>query len=139
MSQEVESNQGEVVVTFTSPTSGKVSFKELGISSEQVSLEGGFLRLVFNLNGIGEHAYYQVPTIEVAYYENCAETYWQCEFNETTILDKTDHHGHSTVLLLDRKKLESLEHRHENGMIVHAEFPIVAKINVEESYVHLFK
>lgn len=139
MSQQVENNVGEVRVTFTSQTEGKISFKELGIAPEHVSLESGFLRLVFVLDAISDYAFYQVPTIEVSYEENCAETHWQCEFNRTVILDKMDHYGHSTVLLLDRKKLDSLEHRHENRLIIHAEFPVAVQINVEDSYIHLFK
>jgi len=139
MNQQVENNAGEVRVTFTSIQDGKVSFKDLGITPEQVNLESGFLRLVFVLDGISDYSFYQVPTIEVSYEENCAETHWQCEFNRTVILDKMDHYGHSTVLLLDRKKLDSLQHRHENRLVIHAEFPIAAQIKVEDSYIHLFK
>ena len=87
MGQLIEVNEGEVLVKFTSPTAGKVTFKELGISNDQLVLEGGFLRLVFDLEGIGEHSYYAVPTVEVAYMENVGETHWQCDFNEETILD----------------------------------------------------
>jgi hypothetical protein len=139
MGQNVEVNQGEVIVAFDAPKSGKITFKELGITNEQLVLEGGFLRLVFNLSGIKELDYYQMPTIEIAYAENCSETHWQCEFNEETILDTMDHHGHTTVLLLNRKKLESLEHRHENTLIVHAEFPEVVHLDVEQSYINFFK
>lgn len=130
-------NEGEVLVKFTSPTAGKVTFKELGISN--VSLEGGFLRLAFDLEGIGEHSYYAVPTVEIAYMENVGETHWQCDFNEETILDKMDHHGNSTVLLLDRKKISSLEHHHENKLIVHAEFPEAVHLDAEKSYINIFK
>ena len=73
---------------FTSPTKGKITFEELGIADDQLVLEGGFLRLLFDMEGIGEHDYFAVPTIEVAYKENCSETHWQCEFNDETILDK---------------------------------------------------
>jgi hypothetical protein len=139
MGQLIEINEGEVLVKFTSPTAGKVTFKELGISNDQLSLEGGFLRLVFDLEGIGEHNYYAVPTVEVAYAENVGETHWQCDFNEETILDKMDHHGHSTVLLLDRKKISSLEHHHENKLIVHAEFPEPVHLDADKSYINIFK
>ena len=139
MGQLIEINQGEVKVKFTSPVKGKITFEELGISDEQLILDGGFLRLVFDLEGIGEHHYFAVPTIEVKYEENCAETHWQCDFNEETILDKTDHHGHSTVLLLNRKKLSQLEHHHENKLIVHAEFPEKVHLITKESYINFFK
>ncbi|MGB0915750.1 MAG: hypothetical protein ACPGVI_06735, partial [Crocinitomicaceae bacterium] len=67
MSQKVEVNQGEVAVKFTSPTKGKISFADLGIKDEQLVLDGGFLRLLFDMEGIGEHDYFAVPTIEVSY------------------------------------------------------------------------
>ncbi|MGB2761715.1 MAG: hypothetical protein WBC58_17270 [Maribacter stanieri] len=136
---KVEINQGEIKVKFNEPTTGKVSFEELGISNEVAELESGLLRLVFDLEGIGEHDYYQVPTSEVFYEEKMSETHWVCEFNGKTILDKLDHHGHSTILLLNRNVLSELEQHHENVLIVHAEFPEPAKLNLKESSVHLFK
>lgn len=139
MGQLVEVNQGEIKIKFSSPTQGKISFKELGITNDQLGLKGGFLRLLFDFEGIGEHNYFAVPTIEISYKENCAETHWQCDFNEQTILDKSDHHGHSTVLLLDRKKISSLEHHHQNKLVVHAEFPEAVHLVAESSYVNFFK
>lgn len=139
MSQTIELNQGEVKVNFSSPTKGKVSFKELGLKDEDLVFEGGLLRLVFDMEGIGEHHYYQVPTIEISYVEEMAETHWQCDFNEETILDKTDHHGHSTVILLNRKKLSSLEHHHKNALIVHGEFPGSVRLKAEDSYINFFQ
>lgn len=134
-----ELNQGEIKVKFETPISGKVSLSELGIENEGKFLESGLLRLVFDLEGIGEHSYYQVPTLEIFYEENMAETHWVCEFNGETILDKLDHHGHSTVLLLNRKVLTKLEQRHENTLIVHAEFPQPAILDLQKSFIHFFK
>ncbi|MFT5779399.1 MAG: hypothetical protein ACI837_002357 [Crocinitomicaceae bacterium] len=139
MGQLIEINQGEVAVKFTSPTKGKITFAELGLTDEQLVLDGGFLRLRFDLEGIGAHDYFAVPTVEVAYKENCAETLWLCEFNGETIVDKKDHHGHSTVVLLKRTKLENLEHRHENKLIIHAEFPEAVHLVASESYINFFK
>ncbi|SHJ42818.1 hypothetical protein SAMN04488007_0302 [Maribacter aquivivus] len=136
---KVEINQGEIKVKFNEPTSGKLSFEELGISNEGAKLESGLLRLVFDLEGIGEHDYYQVPTLELFYEENMSETHWVCEFNGKTILDKLDHYGHSTILLLNRDILSKLEQHHENVLIVHAEFPQPAKLNLKESSIRLFK
>ena len=138
MSQTIELNQGEVKINFLTPTAGKLSFADLGLKSENLVFDNGLLRLVFDFEGIGEHQYYQVPTIEVSYKEEMAETHWQCDFNEETILDKTDHHGHSTVILLDRNKLSSLEHRHKNALIVHGEFPKPVHIIAEDSYINFF-
>ena len=67
MGQLVEINQGEIVVKFTSATAGKISFSDLGIKTDDLAFEGGFLRLVFDMEGIGEHSYFAMPTIEVAY------------------------------------------------------------------------
>ena len=102
MGQLIEVNQGEVIVKFTTPVSGKVSFATLGIKKEDLILKGGFLRMVFDFEGIGEHHYFQVPTVNVAYSAQVADTHWQCDFNGVTILDKTDHYGNSTVILLNR-------------------------------------
>jgi hypothetical protein len=137
--KQTEINQGEILVKFEQPTSGKLSFKDLGITDETIELSGGFLRMVFDFEGIGEHDYFKVPTIEVSYQEEMAETHWQCDFNEETIVDKTDHHGHSTVILLNRNKIASLEHHHQNKLILHAEFPKTAHIITEHSFVNFFK
>ena len=138
MSKTVKLNQGEIKINFTSPTAGKTSFKDLGLSSSDMHFEGGLLRMVFDFEGIGEHSYFKMPTIEVAYQENMAETHWQCDFNQETILDKTDHHGKSTVILMDRNKLASLEHHHKNALILHAEFPKSVHIDAENSYINFF-
>ena len=119
---KVEVNQGEIKVIFNEPRSGKLSFAELGINNEDINVESGLLRLVFDFEGIGDHDYFQTPTIEFFYEENMAETHWICEFNGETVLDKLDNHG-----------------RHENTLIVHAEFPQPANLNIKESYVHFFK
>lgn len=139
MGQEIEINQGEIVVKFNTPAAGKLSFSDLGLKDDQLVLDGGFLRIVFDLEGIGEHNYFQVPTIEIAYKENTSETHWQCDFNDKTILDKTDHYGHSTVLLLNRNTLAELEHHHENKLVLHAEFPQSIALSAENSYINFFK
>jgi len=138
MGQSVIYNQGEIVVKFSSPTEGKISFKDLGIT-DNLAVDGGFLRIVFNMDGIGEHSYYQVPTIEIAYDEQVPETRWQCDFNEKTILDKTDHYGSSTIILLNRKTLSELEHHHENRLVLHAEFPQKVNLVPENSFIQFFK
>ena len=139
MAENVIINKGEVIVKFTKPVKGKVSFAELGLKSEDLVFEGGFLRLVFDLENIGEHHYFQVPTLEVTYQENMEETHWQCDFNGETILDKNDNHGNATIILLNRKKIAVLEHHHENKLVVHAEFPKGVHLIAEKSYINLFK
>ena len=105
MSQVIEINQGEIKVNFSSPTSGRVSFKDLGLTDENLVFDSGLLRLVFDFEGIKDHDYYKVPLVEVSYKENMAEIHWQCDFNKETILDKTDNHGHSSIMLLNKKRL----------------------------------
>lgn len=139
MKNTVQINQGEIKLKLQEPISGKVSFKELGIKNEDLKITNGFMRIVIDMEGIGEHAYFQVPTLEITYEENLAKTHWQCDFNRETILDKTDNHGFSTVLLLDRKKIKALEHHHENKLIIHAEFPETVSIIGEKSFIHIFK
>jgi len=138
MNQTIEINQGEIKVNFKTPTSGKVSFKDLGLKNEDLISESGLVRMVFDFEGIGEHNYYRVPTISIAYKEEMGETHWQCDFNGETILDKTDHHGHSTVILLNRTKLSSLEHHHQNVLILHGEFPKPAHLIAEDSFITFF-
>lgn len=136
---KVEFNQGEIKVFLNEQSTGKLSFKELGINSEGNNIESGNLRLVFELKGIGEHSYFKVPTVELFYEEKMTETHWVCEFNGKTILDKLDHHGNSTILLLNRKVLSELEQHHENVIIVHGDFPQSAHLNTEKSSIHFFK
>lgn len=138
MTETIEINEGEVKVVFNKAKVGKISFAELGLKDEDLQLENGLLRMVFNLDNIGEHHYYQVPTIEIAYKEEVGETHWQCDFNGETLLDKMDHHGHSTVVLLNRSKMDNLEHRHENSMVLHAEFPQKVHLDAANSYINLF-
>jgi hypothetical protein len=138
MSQTVELNQGEIKINFSSPTSGKLSFADLGLNDADLVFEGGLVRLVFDFEGIGEHSYFQMPTVGISYAEEMTETHWQCDFNEETILDKTDHHGHSTVILLNRNKLSELEHHHKNALIVHGEFPQAAHVIAKDSYITFF-
>ncbi len=137
--EQLELNPGEIKINFSAPARGKVTLAELGLKDEDLAFDSGLLRLVFDLENIGEHHYYHMPTIEIAYAENMGATHWQCDFNEETILDKIDNHGHTTVLMMNGKKLSALEHHHKNALIVHAEFPEPVHILADKSYINLFK
>lgn len=139
MSQQIELNPGEIKINFSSPTPGRISFKDLGLNDADLIFKSGLVRLVFDFEGIGEHQYYQAPKLEISYKENMAEIHWQCDFNDITILDKTDHHGHSSIILLNRNKLSELEHHHQNALVVHGEFPEPAHVLAEESFINFFK
>lgn len=135
----LEINQGEVKITFGTEITGKVTLKELGLKDEDLIFESGLIRLVFDFGQMKDHAYYQVPTVEMAYNENMDSTHWQCDFNRETILDKIDNHGHSTVILLDKTKFIDLEQHHENAFVLHAEFPQPVSLIAANSFVHFFK
>ncbi len=138
MNFKTEVNPGEVKVFFNEPAAGKISFTELGLKDEDLNFDGGFARIVFDFENIGEHHYYQVPTVELSYSEETRGTHWQCDFNETTILDKNDNRGRSSVILLDRIKLAELEHHHENTMVIHAEFTDKVQIMAADSSINFF-
>lgn len=66
------------------------------------------------------------------------ETHWQCDFNSETILDKHDHYGSSSVILLNRNKMDNLLNRHVNEFVLHAEFPQAVQLVPCKSSVHFF-
>lgn len=137
--EEIDINPGEIKINFQRPTSEKVSLEELGLKKEDLHFDSGHIRMVFDFENIENLEYFSVPTLEFSYEEEMGETHWQCDFNNTTILDKHDHHGHSTVVLLNRKKMQDLEQRHENQLVLHAEFPKAVQVDPSKSFVNLFK
>lgn len=139
MAPVAEINQGEIYVTLDKPMPGKVTLNQLGINEEDLLLKNGLLRLVIDMQGFREFPFYHVPTLEFSYAQETTETHWQCEFNGNTILDKLDHHGRSTVMLLARTVLKDFEKRHINKLIIHAEFPEPVQLLGNQSFVHLFR
>jgi hypothetical protein len=101
MGQLIEINQGEILVKFTSPSAVKITFKELGITNEQHVLDGGFLRLKFGMEEIGEHSYSAVSTMEIAYTEKCESS--DGEATADVNVNKT------SPTLYDRKGLSFLD------------------------------
>ena len=138
MKDQIELNPGEIKLTFNEGHSGKVYLKDLGLTASDLKLESGNLRFVIEVNNLTDVHFSAVPTIEFQYSENMSETHWVCDFKGETISDKLDHHGHATVILLNRKKIESLVQRHENTLIVHADFPAPASIDPSKSFISLF-
>lgn len=139
MDQTIQSGEGEVKILISETSKGKVSFSELGITSDQISVDGGFLRMVFDFGQFDANNFYAVPTVEIAYDKNVAETHWQCDFNGETILDKMDNHGNSTVMLLQRNKMAEKVQHHDNSLVVHGEFPASVNIDLINSYIQLVK
>jgi hypothetical protein len=139
MQNQVELNPGEVKLIVNEATQGKkVYLKDLGLNTPELDLVDGNLRLVIQLNNLDENHFGGVPTIHLAYTTEMGETHWQVEFNGVVVLDKKDHHGHSTVLLLNKSKLNELAQRHENNLIVHGDLPSATHLNAESSYLQLF-
>jgi hypothetical protein len=139
MQNQVELNPGEVKLILNEAVQGKkVYLKELGLNTSELSLNDGNLRLVIELNNLDENHFGGVPTIHLSYTTEMGETHWQVEFNGAVVLDKKDHHGHSTVMLLNKAKLNELAQRHENTLIVHGDMPLATQLDAETSYLQLF-
>lgn len=138
MKDQIELNPGEIKLTFNEGHSGKVYLSDLGLKSSDLTLESGNMRFVIEVNNLNDVHFSAVPTVEFQYTEEMKETHWVSEFNGQVISDKLDHHGHATVILLNRKKIEELVQRHENTLIVHADFPAPATIDPSKSYISLF-
>lgn len=138
MEATTEINPGEIYVSFGRPLAGKLSLSELGVTDEDLTLDNGLLRLVFDLDSFRDFKFYRVPTLEFHYSEDTTETHWQCDYNDHTILDKLDHSGRSTVLLLKRNEISTFENRHDNKLIVHAKFGKPVNILANQSFIHLF-
>lgn len=137
MKDQIELNPGEIKLTFNEGHSGKVYLSDLGLTSEDLNLESGNMRFVIEVNNLNDAHFSAVPTIDFQYTEEMTETHWVCEFNGEVISDKLDHHGHATVILLNRKKIESLVQRHENTLVIHADFPAPATIDASKSFILL--
>ncbi len=138
MSFKTEINPGEIRVVFEHPVSGAVTLEEMGLTEEQLNFESGLVRMVFSFERIEENHFFKMPTFEISYTEEMGETHWQCDFNDETILDKHDHHGRSTVVLLNRNKMSEQMNRHVNEFVLHAEFPQEVQIQAGKSTVHFF-
>ncbi|APD06149.1 hypothetical protein UJ101_00610 [Flavobacteriaceae bacterium UJ101] len=137
MKNSIELNQGEIKIIFKELPKGKKSFKELGFQDHDLFFEGGNVRIVFDFSPIPPQlSFFKTPTIELFYNEQMEETHWVCDFNRKTILDKKNHHGHSTILLLNRNKLNELEQRHQNILILHADFPSPVQLISSKSSFH---
>lgn len=138
MKDQLDINVGEIKLTLNESHKGKIFLSDLGLSQSDMALDAGLLRFVIEVNNLDQVHFAGVPTVEFSYTEEMGETHWQCDFNGSIVSDKLDHHGHSTVILLNRKNLEALIQRHENTMVIHAEFPKPAVIDPEKSYIALF-
>lgn len=130
-------NKGEIKLDVNVNQRGKLTLASLGLTQENLFLEGGVLRMVLNIEQANDIHFASHPTVELKYSEKMEETHWSVEFNGATVLDKYDHSGNATLLLLKRDAFSDI-HRHENQLIIHAQFTSGAHINPEESFITLF-
>lgn len=132
-----ETNNGEIKIRFEHPVSGKMTFHDVGLSNKELLVAGGNLRIVVELGYLEDKHFFKMPTIEVNYRENVGKTGWVVDYNGEVILEKTDPSGHNTVLLLDRKKMDALKHRHTNTLVIHGDFPEEVQLSAENSFFNL--
>ncbi|AUC86561.1 hypothetical protein CW731_15290 [Polaribacter sp. ALD11] len=118
---KVSLTEGQLKITIDKPTFSKFTLKEAGLK-EAYKVEGGNLRVKVALGYIQDTNFYKMPKIEFDYTENIHESNWIVEFNGENILEKNDHSGKATILLLNRKKMKELVQRHENNLLIHGDF-----------------
>lgn len=135
---ETNINEGEILIKFfDSVADGKTSLADLGLNDAALKVKGGNLRLVIEFNTLaGEHLYHN-PTIIIKYDKNLHDSKWICEINGETILDKTDHSGHSTILLLSKEKIAKKLTAKNNKLVIHGDLESEVVISAAESSIHL--
>ncbi len=130
--------EGQLKITMENPIFGEFTLEDAGFKEEAYKVEGGNLRLKMDLGAIENHNFFRMPVIQLNYKNNIHESEWIVEFNGENILEKKDHSGHSTVLLLNRNKMEKLKNRHENALIIHGDFS--EEVNIKyDSHFHILE
>lgn len=130
---QLEVTEGQLEIDMKKTITGKFTLKEAGLQEDNYVVEGGNLRMKLDLGYVKDAHFYKMPVIEFEYTENIHESEWIVEFNGVNILEKKDHSGHATLLLLNRKKMDELQQRHENVLLVHGDFSEVVKIKNNSS------
>lgn len=115
-------SEGQIKITMNKPTFDKFTLEEAGLTDESYKVEGGNLRLKVELGYIKDINFYKMPIIDFKYTEKITESEWIIEFNGKNILEKYDHSGQATVLLLNRNKMKDLVQRRENILLIHGDF-----------------
>lgn len=123
--------EGELKIAMEKPVQGSFTLKDAGLEGGSYTVEGGNLRLKVELGYIQDVHFFRMPIIELEYENNIETSEWVVEFNGENILESKDNSGHKTVLLLNRNKMESLAHRHENNLIIHGDFS--AEVHIKDS------
>lgn len=136
---DLQLTEGQIKITMgNKPAFDKFSLAEAGLKESFYEVQGGNLRLKIELGYIQDYHFYRMPVIQFEYENNIQESEWIVEFNGKNILEKKDHSGYSTVLLLNRNKMDELRNRHENNLIIHGDFSDVVHIK-NTSHLHLLE
>lgn len=125
---------GQIQITMKQPVFDKFTLGCSGFGENTYQTIGGNVRIQINLGAIQDIHFYKMPIIELNYTNKIHESGWVVEFNGTNILEKTDHSGQATILLLNRKKMMELVHRHENTILIHGDFSEEVEIKKESSF-----
>lgn len=131
---QLEATEGQLELTMNETAFGKFTLESAGLSEDIYTVKGGNLRLKIDLGYIKDISFYKMPVIEFEYTNNINTSEWIIEFNGTNILEKKDHSGKTTVLLLNRKKMDELKQRHENVVIIHGDFSEEVNIKNTSSF-----
>lgn len=137
MSHILDTEGGQVLVKFAEHlVAGKTTLASLGLTDKDLYVAGGNLRLVIQFDQIGGHLYHN-PTFEIVYHEKVKETSWQVELNGEVLLDKADPSGNSTLLLINRKKMETALKPRHNELIIRSDMPLDVTLSAEGCFFHL--
>jgi len=128
----------QIEIELQAHNEGKVTFEDLGANEPSFHAEGGNLRMKVVIGAVDFDEFYRMPMLEFKYSENIHESEWVVEFNGENILERSDHSGHSTMLLFSRNRLKDLIQRHENNLLIHGDFSEEVDIDLVQSHFHLF-
>lgn len=127
-------DDGQIQLTMNQPVFEKFTLDASGLEEDTYKTKGGNVRIQINLGAIQNIHFYKMPVIELNYTEKIHESGWIVEFNGTNILEKTDHSGQATILLLNRSKMVDLVQRHENTILIHGDFSEEVELKKESSF-----
>lgn len=130
----LELGDGQIQFTMNQPVFEKFTLETAGFQEESYKTKGGNVRIQINLGAIQNVNFYKMPVIELNYAGKIHESGWIVEFNGTNILEKTDHSGQATILLLNRNKMTDLVQRHENTILIHGDFSEEVELQKDSSF-----
>lgn len=131
---QLELTEGQLEIAMKEAAFGKFTLENAGLTEESYNVEGGNLRLKVDLGYIKDFNFYKMPVLEFEFTDKINTSEWIVEFNGTNILEKKDHSGKATVLLLNRKKMDELKQRHENVLLIHGDFSEVVNLKNTSSF-----